>query len=339
MNAHQPKMKLISVVTACFNEEENVETLYERVRAQIEKLGRYRYEHIFIDNCSTDGTVTILKRIAAKDPRVKIIVNARNFGHIRSPMHALMQATGDAVIGTVADLQDPPELIPEIVERWEQGYAMVLCVKRSSQENPMAFWIRKQYYRAIEKISETPTFENFTGFGLYDRRVVEAIRAIDDPYPYFRGMIAEVGLPSCEIPYDQPRRERGTTKNNLYTLYDMAMLAITQLSKIPLRFVTFVGFVTSLLSVLAGVAYFVYKLVFWSHFSVGIAPVVIGMFFFASVQMLSLGIIGEYVGSIYTHVRKRPYVIERERVNFDRVSEEADGKVSAPVPIRRRTTA
>jgi glycosyltransferase involved in cell wall biosynthesis len=332
-------MKLISVVTACFNEEENVETLYEQVRAEIEKLGRYRYEHIFIDNCSSDGTVSVLKRIAAKDSRVKIIVNARNFGHIRSPMHALMQAKGDAVIGIVADLQDPPQLIPEIVERWEQGYAMVLCVKRSSQENPAMFWIRKQYYRAIERISETRTFENFTGFGLYDRRVVEAIRSFEDPYPYFRGLIAEIGLPSCEILYDQPRRKHGITKNNFYTLYDMAMLAVTQLSKIPLRFVTFVGFVSSLLSILAGFVYFVYKLVFWSHFSVGIAPVVIGMFFFASVQMLSLGIIGEYVGSIYTHVRKRPYVIERERINFDYVPDEADSKSSAAVPIRRRTTA
>jgi glycosyltransferase involved in cell wall biosynthesis len=331
-------VKLISVITPCFNEEVNVEELYGRVKAQFQRLGRYRYEHIFIDNCSTDGTVTVLKRIAAVDPVVKIIVNARNFGHIRSPMHALMQTKGDAVIGIVADLQDPPDLIPELIERWEQGYAMVLCVKRSSQENPVMFWIRKQYYRAIEKISETRTFENFTGFGLYDRRVVEAIRSFDDPYPYFRGMIADIGLPSCEIAYDQPRRQHGSTKNNLYTLYDMAMLAITQLSKIPLRFVTFVGFLSALLSVIAGVVYFVYKLVFWSHFTVGIAPVVIGMFFFASVQMLSLGIIGEYVGSIYTHVRKRPYVIERERVNFDRSSEE-DGEIPVAIATRERTTA
>jgi glycosyltransferase involved in cell wall biosynthesis len=332
-------VKLISVITPCFNEEGNVEELYERVKSQFQRLGCYRYEHIFIDNCSTDDTVAVLKRIAAIDPGVKIIVNARNFGHIRSPMHALMQTSGDAVIGIVADLQDPPEMIPDLIERWEQGYAMVLCVKRSSAENPAMFWIRKQYYRAIEKISETRTFENFTGFGLYDRRVVDAIRSFNDPYPYFRGMIAEIGLPSCEILYDQPRRERGMTKNNFYTLYDMAMLAITQLSKIPLRFVTFVGFVSSLLSVVAGIVYFVYKLVFWSHFTVGIAPVVIGMFFFASVQMLSLGIIGEYVGSIYTHVRKRPYVIERERVNFDRVPDEADGKISMAVPIRTRTSA
>jgi len=327
-------VKLISVITPCFNEEANVEELYERVRAQIQRLGRYRYEHIFIDNCSTDGTVDVLKRIAAEDSRVKIIVNARNFGHIRSPMHALMQTKGDAVIGIVADLQDPPELIPDLVDRWERGYAMVLCVKRTSQENPAMFWVRKMYYRAIERLSETRTFQNFTGFGLYDRRVVDAIRSFEDPYPYFRGMIAEIGLPSCEIPYDQPRRKHGITKNNFYTLYDMGMLAITQLSKIPLRFVTFLGFVSAVLSVLAGLVYLFYKLLFWNHFSLGIAPVVIGMFLFASVQMLSLGIIGEYVGSIYTYVRRRPYVIERERVNFDR-SEEDSSDVSGSLVLNR----
>jgi glycosyltransferase involved in cell wall biosynthesis len=329
-------MKLISIVTACFNEEENVEELYLRVKAQMEQLGRYHYEHIFIDNSSTDDTVPVLKRLASADPRLKIIVNARNFGHIRSPLHALYQARGDAVIGIVADLQDPPEMIPELIAKWEQGYAMVLCVKRTSQENPAMFWVRKQYYRLIERLSEIRTFQNFTGFGLYDRRVIDAIKAFDDPYPYFRGMIAEIGLPFCEIPYDQPRRERGITKNNWYTLYDMAMLAITQLSKVPLRFVTFIGFVSSVLCVLAGLVYFVYKLMFWSHFSLGMAPVVIGMFLFASVQMLSLGIIGEYIGSIYTHVRKRPYVIERERVNFDRSADEANGELAAPVPLKRR---
>jgi polyisoprenyl-phosphate glycosyltransferase len=325
-------MKLISIVTACFNEEENVDELYRRVRAVMLEIGRYDYEHVFIDNCSTDGTVAALKRIAAGDPNVKIIVNARNFGHIRSPMHALMQTRGDAVIGVVADLQDPPELIPELIAKWEQGYAMVLCIKRTSSENPIMFWIRRQYYRAIERLSEIQTFQNFTGFGLYDRAVVEAIRTFDDPYPYFRGMIAEIGLPYCEVPYDQPARKRGFTKNNFYSLYDMAMLAVTQLSKVPLRFVTFVGFVSSLLCVFVGFVYFIYKLAFWDHFSVGLAPVVIGMFFFASVQMLSLGIIGEYIGSIYTQVRKRPYVVERERINFERSSDYG----AEPVPIKRR---
>ncbi len=328
-------MKLISIVTACFNEEANVSEVYERVRAAIGKIGRYRYEHIFIDNSSTDRTVEILKRIAAADPNVKVIVNARNVGPIRSSMHALMQAQGDVVIGIVADLQDPPELIPELVARWESGYAMVLCVKRTSEENPLIFWIRKKYYQAIASLSSVRTFENFTGFGLYDRAVIEAVRTFDDPYPYFRGIIAEIGLPFCEVPYDQPRRKRGVTKNSLYALYDMAMLAITQLSRVPLRFVTFMGFVSSFLCVLAGFVYFIYKLAFWNSFSLGVAPLVIGVFLFASVQLLSLGIIGEYVGSIYTHVQKRPYVIERERVNFDQVSSLPANARKAVVSKRR----
>jgi glycosyltransferase involved in cell wall biosynthesis len=326
-------MKLISIITPCYNEEQNVEELYERVRAVMDQIGRYEYEHIFIDNCSSDGTVAVLKRLAALDRNVKIIVNARNFGHIRSPMHALFQARGEAIIGLVADLQDPPELVPELLAKWEEGYSMVLCVKRTSDEHRLMFWIRRQYYRAIERVSEIRTFQNFTGFGLYDRAVIDAIRSFDDPYPYFRGMIAEIGLPFCEVPYDQPRRKRGSTKNNFYSLYDMAMLAVTQLSKVPLRFVTFMGFVSSLLCVFVGMVYFVYKLLFWNNFSVGLAPIVIGMFLFASVQLLSLGIIGEYIGSIYTQVRKRPYVVERERVNFERSSESAE---RVAIPLKRR---
>ena len=328
-------MKLISIVTACFNEEPNVTEVYERVRAAMQKCPCYRYEHIFIDNSSTDRTVDLLKGIAAVDPNVKVIVNARNVGPIRSSMHALMQAQGDAVIGIVADLQDPPELIPELIERWESGYAMVLCVKRTSQENPLVFWIRRKYYQAIATLSSVRTFENFTGFGLYDRKVIEAVRSFDDPYPYFRGIIAEIGLPFCEVPYDQPRRKRGLTKNSLYALYDMAMLAITQLSRVPLRFVTFMGFMSSFLCVFAGFVYFIYKLAFWNSFSLGIAPLVIGMFLFASVQLLALGIIGEYVGSIYTQVQKRPYVIERERINFEAGGGDANELRSAVVSKRR----
>jgi glycosyltransferase involved in cell wall biosynthesis len=287
------------------------------VRAEMVKLGRYRYEHLFIDNASQDKTVAILKRIAARDHNVKVIVNARNFGHIRSPMHAFLQTSGDAVIGVVADLQDPPELIPELIAKWEEGYSMVLCVKRTSEENPLMFWIRKRYYAWVQRLSSIQTFQNFTGFGLYDRKVVEAVRSFNDPYPNFRGMIAEIGLPYYELPYDQPVRKRGITKNNFYTLYDIAMLGITNLSKVPLRFVTFLGFACSLLSLLTGLGYLVYKLVFWANFNVGIAPLVIGLFFLGSVQLLSMGILGEYIGSIFTQVQKRPYVVEKERVNFE----------------------
>ena len=310
-------MKSISILTPCFNEEANVEEVYRRVRAVMAGLGRYRYEHLFIDNCSTDRTVEILKRIAADDANVKIIVNARNFGHIRSPMHALHQTRGDAVIGIVADMQDPPELIPDLVREWEKGYAMVLAIKNSSEENRLMFWIRKKYYRLINRLSSIETFENFTGFGLFDRRVVEIVKSLDDPYPYFRGMLAEIGLPHAEVFYDQPARKRGFTKNNFYTLYDTGMLGIVNLSKVPLRIVTFSGFVCAAVCILVALSYLVYKLLFWNRFSVGVAPLVIGIFFFISVQLISVGILGEYIGAIHTQVQKRPLVVERERVNFE----------------------
>jgi len=308
--------KMLSIITPCFNEEANVEDVYARVRAQMQNLSTYAYEHIFIDNASTDNTVAILKRLAAADRNVKIIVNARNFGHIRSPFHALMQAMGDAMIVLVADLQDPPELICSMVEKWEEGFAMVLCIKRSSEETAAMFFVRKTYYAVVEKLSAIRTIQNFTGFGLFDRKVVEEVRKFGDPYPYFRGMIAEIGLPHAQILYDQPARRRGITKNNFYTLYDIGMLGITNLSKVPLRLVTGLGFLTAVGSLLAGFIYFAYKLIFWAHFTVGIAPLVIGLFFLGAVQLVSLGIIGEYVGAIHTQVQKRPYVIERERVGF-----------------------
>jgi polyisoprenyl-phosphate glycosyltransferase len=310
-------MKTISVMTPCYNEEANVEELYLRVRAEMAKLDRYAYEHIFIDNSSRDATLNILKRLASQDRNVKVIANARNFGQIRSAMHAFLAARGDAVIGLVADLQDPPEMIREMVAKWEEGYAMVLCVKKTSQENSIMFAIRTAYYRLVQRLSSIQTFENFTGSGLYDRKVVEACRSFPDAYPYFRGMIAEIGFPHYELIYDQPRRKRGVSTNNLYSLYDIAMLGITNLSKVPLRLVTLFGFLCGLLSVLTGFGYLVYKLVFWSQFSVGIAPLVIGIFFLGSVQMVSMGILGEYIGAIHTQVLKRPFVIEKERLNFE----------------------
>lgn len=310
-------MKLISIVTPCFNEEQNVETVYSKVKEIFSSLPEYNYEHIFIDNLSTDRTVDILKRIAASDHRLKIIVNVRNFGHIRSPYYGILQSKGDAVISVVADLQDPPELIMTFIKKWEEGFKIVIGTKVKSKENRIMFSIRKLFYSTISKISETDQIKNFTGFGLYDRQFIEILRNLDDPYPYFRGLISELGFSRIEIPYTQPKRERGKTKNNFYTLYDIAMLGFINYSKVPLRMASFIGFGVSLLSFLIAMFYLVYKLVFWSSFSVGIAPLVIGIFFFSGIQLFFLGVIGEYIGAIFTQVKKRPLVIEKERINFD----------------------
>ena len=309
-------MKKISFVTPCYNEEGNVEPLAEAILEQMRAFPQYSYDHIYIDNCSTDGTEQKLRRLAAEDKKIKVILNARNFGHIRSPFHGLLQADGDAVVYMVSDFQDPPELIPKLIKLWEGGAKAVLGIKDTSDESGVMFFLRKLYYRLVEKLADVATYQNFTGFGLYDRKIVDYCRELHDPYPYFRGIIAEVGLPVEEIHYHQPKRPRGITKNNFYTLYDMAMLGITNHSKIPLRLATMSGFVMSLMSLLAGLGYFVLKLLLWKQFPIGIAPLVIGLFLFASVQLLFIGILGEYIGSIHTQVLRKPLVVERERINF-----------------------
>ena len=310
-------MKLISVVSPCYNEKGNVEVLTDRVRELFASLPQYRYEHIIIDNHSTDGTVEILRSIAKSDPNVKVILNARNFGHLRSPQHAILEANGDAVVVLLSDLQDPPEMILEFVREWEAGYPIVVAIKTTSEESGLMYKIRSTYYKTVARLTDVKVFEHFTGFGLYDRKVLDILkRDFADPYPYFRGQIAEIGLSHKAIPYNQKRRTRGITKNNFYTLYDMAMLGITNLSKVPLRLVVFGGFICAGLSLFAGLAYLVAKLVFWNSFELGLAPTMIGLFFLGSVQLISLGIIGEYVGSIHTMVQDRPLVTEKERINF-----------------------
>jgi polyisoprenyl-phosphate glycosyltransferase len=310
--------KTISVVTPCFNEEGNVREVYERVRTLMLNLGRYRYEHIFIDNASRDSTFAILSEIADADANVKVIRNARNFGHVRSPMHALFQARGDAVIMLMSDLQDPPEVLGQLLEQWEKGIPIVIAVKQKSREAAPMFLLRRMFYRLVNRLSDDiETYENFTGFGLYDKKVIDLVRQFGDPYPYFRGMIAEIGLPHAEVEYEQQRRKSGKTKNNFYTLYDLAMLSITKLSKVPLRLVTFAGFAGSLLSLLGGTVYFGYKLLFWRQFTLGIAPIAIGMFFLGSLQLLFMGVVGEYIGNIHTQVHNRPLVVERDRLNFE----------------------
>ncbi|MGZ3237334.1 MAG: glycosyltransferase family 2 protein [Burkholderiaceae bacterium] len=309
-------MKTISIVTPCYNEEDNVDAVYTQVKQVFEGLKDYQYEHIFIDNASTDKTASILRTICAKDSNVKVILNARNFGHIRSPYYGLLQSQGDASILLVADLQDPPTMIADFIRKWEEGYKVVLGIKTGSEESRTMFSIRKSYYKLIDTIAETKLVQNNTGFGLYDKSVIKILREMDEPYPYLRGLVPEIGFDIAKVEYLQPKRARGITKNNFYTLYDMAMLGITNHSKVPLRIATFAGFAVAFLSLLVAVAYFIAKLLFWDKFSLGVAPLIIGFFFFSSVQLIFLGILGEYIGNIYTQILKRPLVIEKERINF-----------------------
>jgi polyisoprenyl-phosphate glycosyltransferase len=310
-------MKKITVVSGCYNEQDNLEELVRRVFAVTAQFPAYEWEYILIDNCSTDRSPEILRRLAAGDRRIKLIFNTRNFGHIRSPYYGMLQARGDAMIYLASDLQDPPELIAQFIPQWEAGFKVVAAIKNESEESALFFFARKAYYHVIARLSDVDLLKNFTGFGLYDRVVVERLREVDDPYPYHRGIIAELGYPLARVNFVQPRRKRGFSKNNFYTLYDIAMLGFTSHTKVPLRLATMLGFAASALSFLVGLAYLIYKLFFWERFALGIAPVVIGLFFFGSVQLFFIGIIGEYIGAIHTKITKRPLVVEKERINWD----------------------
>lgn len=313
---HQARKK-ITVVTPCFNEEANVAEAYRQVKGVFSGLQQYEYEHIFIDNASTDKTVDILKDLAQRDRSLKIIVNTRNFGYIRSPFYAILQAKGDAVVTFVSDLQDPSVLIKDFVKKWEDDYKVVVGVKNKSDESPLMFAVRKLYYSIIKKFAEVEQIKNFNGFGLYDKQFVDELRKLDDPYPYLRGLVSDIGFSYAEIEYTQAERKRGKSKSNFYALYDAAMLGFVSHSKLPLRLASFIGFGASVISFVLGLIYLMYKLLFWHSFELGLAPLIIGLFFFASIQLFFIGVIGEYIGAIYTQVRKRPLVVEKERVNFD----------------------
>lgn len=309
--------KLISIVTPCYNEESNVTEVWSQVKLQLEKFPHYDYEHIFIDNCSKDKTLDILKAIAATDKNLKIIANARNFGQVKSPYHGLMQASGDAVILLVGDLQDPPSLMVDFIQKWESGFKIVVGVKGETEEGGLMYYARKAYYKMIHHLSdEVELIKNYTGFGLYDKEVMEILKKMNDPYPYMRGMIPEIGLEIAKLPYMQPLRKGGITSNNFYRYYDYAMLGITSHTKKPLRYATIGGFILSILSFLVAISYLVFKLIFWNQFSAGTAPVVIGLFFMFSVQLFFMGLLGEYILSIHTRIMNRPMVIEKERINF-----------------------
>jgi len=308
--------KLITIITPCFNEEENVREVYQQVKDVFAQIPAYRYEHIFIDNASTDKTISILREIAQSDFNVKVIINSRNFGTMNS-YYAMFQCTGDAVIQVVADLQDPPPMIKNLIKKWEEGYKIVLAVKNKSEESKIMFTIRKLYYKVYNKVSNIQIVTNFCGFGLYDRTIIDIMRKIDDSRPDLRSLISEIGFEKELVNYVQPIRKKGKSKNNFYNLYDQAMLGITRDSIIPLRFASFLGFFVAVINLMVAMAYFIYKLIYWDSFQLGMAPLIIGIFFFGGVQLFFLGVIGEYIGAIFTQVKKRPLVIEKERINFD----------------------
>lgn len=310
--------KLISVVIPTYNEKENVEAMTSKLREIFEgELPSYRYEIIYIDNHSTDGTRQIIRRLCEEDHHVKAIFNARNFGQLRSPVHGLKQAYGDCVVRLNADFQDPPEMIPELVKHWEEGNKIVIGIKAKTEEGFVMSFLRKQYYKLLRKITDIGHIENFTGFGLYDRSFVDVVRGIHDPLPYLRGMIAELGFDFKTVPYVRPERKAGRSKNNFYSLYDVAMVGITSYSKVVLRLATFMGFGVGLASILVALFYLIMKLTHWHWFTAGVAPLVIGQFFLGGVQLFFIGIMGEYILSINQRVLDRPLVVEEERIGFD----------------------
>lgn len=307
--------KLVSIVTPCFNEEENIENLCRKIKEIFFKLN-YSYEHIVIDNKSTDKTRKILRSLASKDKNLKLIFNNKNYGHIRSPYHAIMESNGDATILLSADFQDPLELIPDLILKWENGSNVVMLKRKSSSENFFMKTIRNFFYKFISKISETKLIKNTTGSGIYDRKIISNLKKIKDPYPYFRGLVTELTDSIDTIEFHQPTRKFGKTKNNFFSLYDIAILGIIKHSKFPIRAMIMFGFFFSLVCLLIAFTYFILKIIFWSQFSLGLAPLIIGIFGIASFQVLLLGILGEYVILILTHTRNLPLVVEEERINF-----------------------
>lgn len=309
-------MKKISVLVPCYNEQENVVPLSEAIINELNKLEKYDYELIFIDNSSTDNTQNLITKLCEENEKIKAIFNCKNFGQFNSPYYGLLQTTGDCTILMCADFQDPIDMIPKFVEEWENGYKIVIGIKNKSKENKMMYFLRTCYYKIISKLSETKQIQHFTGFGLYDKAFIEVLRKLDDPTPFLRGIVAELGFKRKEIPYEQQRRKAGKTHNNFYTLYDAAMLSFTSYTKAGLRLATFAGAIVSVFSFIIGVIYLILKLIYWDRFAAGTIPILIGMCFLGSIQLFFIGFLGEYILSINSRVMKRPLVIEEKRINF-----------------------
>jgi len=309
-------MKKISIVTPCYNEEGNIENLYKKVKEIFSKNPEYKYEHIFIDNCSSDNTQKILEKITAKDKNVKAIFNTRNFGHLRSWSYVLLQASGDAVILLACDFQDPPDLIPDFIKKWEQGYKIVLGTKTKSEENRLMYMVRTVYYKIMKTISDAGHLDHVTGFGLYDKSVIDMFRYLDDPHPYYRGIICDLGYERAMIEYTQPKRKHGKSSYNFLRYFDAAIEGITSTSKAPMRIASLTGLGLTGISIAALIAIIILKIIFWDKFNIGLMIVAVSMFFLGSLQITFIGLIGEYIYTIQTKVAKRPLVVEKKRINF-----------------------
>lgn len=309
-------MKKISLLIPTYNEIENVEDLSIAVIKELEKLPQYDYEIIFIDNNSNDGTRDKLRGMCGDNNKIKAILNAKNFGQNNSPYYGLTQTTGDCAIMMCADFQDPVEMIPKLIHEWEAGYKIVSAIKTTSKENRAMRFLRTCYYKVIKKFSDVEQIEHFTGFGLYDKSFIEVMRELKDPTPFLRGIVAELGYKRKEIPYEQQKRKAGKSKNNFYSLYDIAMLSFTSYTKIGLRLATFIGFIIAVISMIIAVVYLVLKVIYWDTFTMGMAPVLIGMFMLGAIQMIFLGLLGEYILSMNARIMNRPLVVEEERLNF-----------------------
>ena len=310
-------MKTVSVVLPTYNEEENVEPLCkEIIRVFSEELQNYRYEIIFIDNCSKDKTRELILLLCTENSNVKAIFNAKNFGQHNSPFYGLIQTTGDCAILMCADFQDPVKMLPQFVAEWEAGHKIVCAIKTESKENPLVYLIRTIYYKLIKKMSDIEQIEHFTGFGLYDRSFLDTMRKLDDPIPFLRGVVAELGPERKEIPYTQEKRKAGKSKNNWYSLYDAAMLSFTSYTKIGLRVATIMGLVLSVVSLLSVLVYLTLNIIFLREFPAGMLPVLLGVFVLGSLQLFFIGLIGEYIININLRLMNRPLVVEEKRINF-----------------------
>ena len=302
----------------CYNEEENARPIYEAVRDEfIKNLPEYNYEILFIDNKSKDNTRSVIEEICKEDKNVKAIFNSKNFGQFNSPYYGILNTSGDCTVTICADFQDPVELIPVFVREWEKGYKIVIGRKTKSQENKLVYFLRGCYYKIIRKMSSVEMIEQFTGFGLYDKSFVDTMRNLNDPIPFIRGIVAELGPERKEVEYEQPKRRAGKTSNNWYSLFDAAMLSFTSYTKVGMRVAEFFGFLIAAVSFLIGIGFLIAKLIYWDSFAAGYAPIIITVFFMGGIQLAFLGFIGEYILSINTRVMNRPLVIEEKRINFE----------------------